>query len=88
MSVEHSSMRRRWWLELVNDYDCIIHYHPGKVNIVVDALIRKSIGQLASLPTNQIELIKDLENLWIEKIIHIVDIQDDSIIINIGILKY
>nr|GFB74374.1 putative reverse transcriptase domain-containing protein [Tanacetum cinerariifolium] len=33
---------RQWrWLELLSDYDCDIRYHPGKANIVVDALRRK-----------------------------------------------
>nr|GFA44329.1 putative reverse transcriptase domain-containing protein [Tanacetum cinerariifolium] len=35
------NMRQRRWLELLNDYDCEIHYHPGKANVVVDALSRK-----------------------------------------------
>nr|GFB70438.1 putative reverse transcriptase domain-containing protein [Tanacetum cinerariifolium] len=35
------NMRQRRWLELVSDYDCDIHYHPGKANVVVDALSRK-----------------------------------------------
>nr|GFC83669.1 putative reverse transcriptase domain-containing protein [Tanacetum cinerariifolium] len=29
------------WLELLSDYDCDIHYHPGKANVVVDTLSRK-----------------------------------------------
>ncbi|GJV28493.1 putative reverse transcriptase domain-containing protein [Tanacetum coccineum] len=29
------------WLELLSDYNCEIRYHPGKVNVVADALIRK-----------------------------------------------
>ncbi|GJS77414.1 putative reverse transcriptase domain-containing protein [Tanacetum coccineum] len=35
------NMRQRWWLELLSDYDCEIRYHPGKANVVVDALSRK-----------------------------------------------
>ena len=35
-------MRQRRWLELIKDYNLEVHYHPGKVNIVADALSRKS----------------------------------------------
>ncbi|GJR57453.1 putative reverse transcriptase domain-containing protein [Tanacetum coccineum] len=32
------NMRQRRWLELLSDYDCDIRYHPGKANVVADAL--------------------------------------------------
>ena len=33
---------QQWrWVELIKDYDCIIDYHPGKANVVADALSRK-----------------------------------------------
>nr|GEV02638.1 hypothetical protein [Tanacetum cinerariifolium] len=35
------NMRQRRWLELLSDYDCDIRYHPGKVNVVADALSHK-----------------------------------------------
>ncbi|GJV21597.1 putative reverse transcriptase domain-containing protein [Tanacetum coccineum] len=35
------NMRQRRWLELLADYDCEICYHPGKANVVADALGRK-----------------------------------------------
>ncbi|GJV23782.1 putative reverse transcriptase domain-containing protein [Tanacetum coccineum] len=35
------NMRQRCWLELLSDYDCKIHYHQGKANVVADALSRK-----------------------------------------------
>ncbi|GKE08817.1 putative reverse transcriptase domain-containing protein [Tanacetum coccineum] len=34
-------LRTRRWLELLSDYDCEIHYHSGKANVVDDALRRK-----------------------------------------------
>jgi hypothetical protein len=36
------NLRQRRWLELIKDYDLEEHYHPGKANIVADALSKKS----------------------------------------------
>ena len=41
------NLRQRWWLELFKDYDCIIDCHPGKANVVADALSRKMISTLS-----------------------------------------
>ncbi|GJR60576.1 putative reverse transcriptase domain-containing protein [Tanacetum coccineum] len=35
------NMRQRRWIELLSDYDCVIRYHPGKANVITDALSRK-----------------------------------------------
>jgi hypothetical protein len=35
-------MRQRRWLELIKDYNLEIHYHPSKLNVVVDVLSRKA----------------------------------------------
>ncbi|GKE65568.1 putative reverse transcriptase domain-containing protein [Tanacetum coccineum] len=35
------NMRQRCWLELLANYDCEILYHPGKANVVADALSQK-----------------------------------------------
>ncbi|GJT43571.1 putative reverse transcriptase domain-containing protein [Tanacetum coccineum] len=40
-AVERVDMRQRRWIELFSDYDCEIYYHPGKANVVADALSRK-----------------------------------------------
>ncbi|GKF27935.1 hypothetical protein Tco_0094277 [Tanacetum coccineum] len=35
------NIRQRRWIELFNNYDCKIRYHPGKVNVVADTLSKK-----------------------------------------------
>jgi hypothetical protein len=39
---EDLNMRQRRWLELIEYYNLEVHYHPGKANIVADALSRKA----------------------------------------------
>lgn len=38
------NMRQRWWLKYISYYDCFLHYHPGKSNVVVNALSRRAGG--------------------------------------------
>ncbi|GJZ27440.1 putative reverse transcriptase domain-containing protein [Tanacetum coccineum] len=40
LNQKELNMRQRRWLELLSDYDCEIRYHPGKENVVADALSR------------------------------------------------
>ncbi|GJU35070.1 putative reverse transcriptase domain-containing protein [Tanacetum coccineum] len=41
LNQKELNMRQRRWLELLSDYNCKIHYHPGKANVIADALSRK-----------------------------------------------
>ncbi|KAL0543844.1 hypothetical protein IC582_018949 [Cucumis melo] len=57
---EELNMRQHRWLKLVKDYDCEILYHPGKANVVADALSRK-VSYSTALITRQAPLHRDLE---------------------------
>ena len=59
-------MRQRRWIELLKDYDCQILYHPGKANVVADALSRKSMGSLAHVAEQKKEMVKELCKLFSE----------------------
>ncbi|KAA3479903.1 DNA/RNA polymerases superfamily protein [Gossypium australe] len=52
------NLRQRRWLELLKDYELVIDYHPGKANVVADALSRKSLFALSALNT-QLDLSDD-----------------------------
>ena len=60
------NLRQRRWLELIKDYDMRLHYHPGKANIVADALSRKS--HINTLMTGDLprELAENLRELCLE----------------------
>ncbi|KAA3470493.1 integrase [Gossypium australe] len=51
MSQKYLNLRQRKWLELLKDYDLFIGYHPGKANVVADALSRKSLFALRVINT-------------------------------------
>nr|GEZ62409.1 putative reverse transcriptase domain-containing protein [Tanacetum cinerariifolium] len=63
------NMRQHRWLELLSDYDCEIRYHPGKANVVVDALSRKEQEPLrvrALVMTISLDLPKQILNAHTE----------------------
>ncbi|WVZ70527.1 hypothetical protein U9M48_019187 [Paspalum notatum var. saurae] len=57
------NMRQRRWLELIKNYDMEIHYHPGKANVVADALSRKSYANMALGFMMPHELCEEFERL-------------------------
>ena len=57
------NLRQKRWMELLKDYNFSILYHPGKENVVADALSRKSAGSLAHISTERRLIIKELYEL-------------------------
>ncbi|KAG8478649.1 hypothetical protein CXB51_028449 [Gossypium anomalum] len=51
MSQKDLNLRQRRWLELLKDYELVIDYHPGKANMVADALSRKLLFTLRVMNT-------------------------------------
>ena len=47
------NIRQHGWMEYMEDYDFTLHYHPGKANVVADALSRKSRGVLARVTSRE-----------------------------------
>jgi hypothetical protein len=62
------NMRQRRWLELVKDYDLEVHYHPGKANIVADALSRKARCNCLSAASYNETLCSQMQKLRLEMI--------------------
>ena len=54
---------QRRWLEFLKDYDMSVHYHPGKANVVEDALSRLSMGSVAHVVEEKKELVRDVHKL-------------------------
>ena len=52
------NMRQRKWMEFLEEYDFTLHYHPGKANVVADALSRKSRGALASIASQEWKMLE------------------------------
>ena len=56
------NMRQRRWLKFLKDYDFSLNYHPGKANVVADALSRKSL-HMSMLMMRELELLEQFRDL-------------------------
>ena len=54
------NMRKHRWMKFLEDYDFTLHYHPGKANVVADALSRKSRGALASIASREWRMLETM----------------------------
>ena len=54
------NMRQCRWMEFLEDYDFTLHYHLGKANGVADALSRKSRGLLASIASQEWQMLETM----------------------------
>ncbi|XP_071920667.1 uncharacterized protein [Coffea arabica] len=57
-SQKELNLRQRRWVEFLEDYDCTINYHPGKANVVADALSRQV--QIAGLMAKEWNLLEEV----------------------------
>ena len=73
------STRQRRWLELLKDYDFDLSYHPGKENVVADALSRKSLHMLM-LMVRELEMIEQFRDMSLV-------CEDTSKSVKLGMLK-
>ncbi|KAD7479542.1 hypothetical protein E3N88_02678 [Mikania micrantha] len=60
LAAKELNMRQRRWIELLKDYDCEILYHPGKANVVADALSRKEEHEPIRVTAMKIVISSDL----------------------------
>jgi hypothetical protein len=60
------NMRQRRWLELIKDYDLEVYYHPGKANVVADALSRKAHCHCLSIAAFSDTLCNQIRKLNLE----------------------
>ena len=65
LTQKELNLRQRRWVELLKDYDLVIDYHPGKTNVVADALSRKSSVSLAFVRSVYLPQLLELRELGV-----------------------
>ncbi|KAG8472804.1 hypothetical protein CXB51_034687 [Gossypium anomalum] len=55
LTQKELNFRQHRWIELLKDYDCSIEYHPGKDNVIADALSRRSESNVCSSESSILE---------------------------------
>ena len=65
LTQKELNLRQRRWVELLKDYDLVINYHPGKANVVADALSRKSSVSLAFVRSFYLPQLLELRELGV-----------------------
>ncbi|XP_075112029.1 uncharacterized protein LOC142182051 [Nicotiana tabacum] len=62
------NLRQSRWLELIKDYDCTIDYHPGKANVVADALNHNSLASLTLVLLEQVQEAQKLDEKLVKRV--------------------
>jgi hypothetical protein len=71
------NLRQRCWLELIKDYDLEIHYHPGKANLVADALSQKEHVHSAIVAQLPDEIVEEFRRLNLGIVAHTEEVTID-----------
>ncbi|XP_052726210.1 uncharacterized protein LOC128194683 [Vigna angularis] len=81
------NMRQRRWMEFLKDFDFDLLYHPGKANVVADALSRKSV-HISALMVRELELVKSFRDLRLQVEFEADSIRCNNLVVSNDLLKH